>query len=137
MQSESPSPISEKDDKKPTALPQPAVEKKEESAVRRPSHEKGPAPPPPPLQTQHSQVVNTFLVALNLREIFRKKTKVRHLNHPPITCLLRHRSKNRQPPQRRLPKWRFLHPHLQLCQATSPYLPHLLRQSHLQTLPLK
>ncbi|XP_066139058.1 serine/threonine-protein kinase 10 isoform X2 [Euwallacea fornicatus] len=61
---ESPSPVSEKDDKKvpvptPSAEPVekkiPSAEKKEEQIMRRISHEKGPAPPPPPLQTQHSQ----------------------------------------------------------------------------------
>ncbi|CAH1131586.1 unnamed protein product [Ceutorhynchus assimilis] len=61
---ESSSPSSDKDDKKaPTPVPSsvpaekkiPATDKKEDTAVRRSSHDKGPAPPPPQLQTQHSQ----------------------------------------------------------------------------------
>uniref|UniRef100_A0AAR5QGE2 Protein kinase domain-containing protein n=1 Tax=Dendroctonus ponderosae TaxID=77166 RepID=A0AAR5QGE2_DENPD len=60
---EAPSPSSDKDDKKvPVVVPVAAAaeksiagEKKDEPVMRRSSHDKGPAPPPPQLQTQHSQ----------------------------------------------------------------------------------
>ncbi|XP_050313738.1 serine/threonine-protein kinase 10 isoform X2 [Anthonomus grandis grandis] len=68
-QKESPSPSSEKDDKKvtkqqsPIAVPIPVApekkisqtDKKDDVSTRRSSHDKGRAPPPPPLQTQQSQ----------------------------------------------------------------------------------
>uniref|UniRef100_A0AAR5QGB6 Protein kinase domain-containing protein n=1 Tax=Dendroctonus ponderosae TaxID=77166 RepID=A0AAR5QGB6_DENPD len=60
---EAPSPSSDKDDKKvPVVVPVAAAaeksiagEKKDEPVMRRSSHDKGPAPPPPQLQTQHME----------------------------------------------------------------------------------
>ncbi|XP_048526500.1 serine/threonine-protein kinase 10 isoform X2 [Dendroctonus ponderosae] len=63
VDAKAPSPSSDKDDKKvPVVVPVAAAaeksiagEKKDEPVMRRSSHDKGPAPPPPQLQTQHSQ----------------------------------------------------------------------------------